>query len=352
MAFKVGLDIGHGKDTYPKTGGKGVPGMAEFSFNQAIMKVAQPILEDHGVEVVKAQPFDANDVSLRSRTNKYNAEDCDIVMSGHADANGNEDAYGFWGFYWHTSEQGKKLADIWAENLKNETGTRYRGNQESKRGAWTNFHMVRETKMPTVLMEHGFMTNAADLKRLKSREFREQCGIAIAKTVCEYAGIQYKGSKVKGTSTSKQGFANLHPDWWMKKGDDIKEVQELLQEVGINPGPVDGIFGQKTLDAVRQFQEDHNISSPAGDYYGVPGPSTTAKLEKEAKPVGKMVVVTYDGNLNVRDKATWDAQDVVGQVQQGEAFTIVDELKVDGTRMYKLKSGLYITGHEHYVRVK
>lgn len=72
----------------------------------------------------------------------------------------------------------------------------------------------------------------------------------------------------------------------------------------------------------------------------------------DPEPVDQLVIVKHKGGLNVRDKATWNKKDVVGEVEKGEAFTIAEELEVDGTPMLKLKSGLYITGHPEYVKIR
>jgi peptidoglycan hydrolase-like protein with peptidoglycan-binding domain len=37
-------------------------------------------------------------------------------------------------------------------------------------------------------------------------------------------------------------------------GDGVEELQKKLLGQGISPGPVDGVFGSKTEDAVKQFQ--------------------------------------------------------------------------------------------------
>jgi peptidoglycan hydrolase-like protein with peptidoglycan-binding domain len=39
----------------------------------------------------------------------------------------------------------------------------------------------------------------------------------------------------------------------------VRQVQGLLRERGYDPGPIDGIIGQKTRTALRQFQRDHNL---------------------------------------------------------------------------------------------
>ena len=40
----------------------------------------------------------------------------------------------------------------------------------------------------------------------------------------------------------------------------IEQVQQRLKELGYNPGPVDGKIGKKTENAIRQFQQDHDLS--------------------------------------------------------------------------------------------
>lgn len=43
------------------------------------------------------------------------------------------------------------------------------------------------------------------------------------------------------------------------KGDDVRFVQETLNELGYNCGKADGIFGAQTLAAVKAFQEDRGL---------------------------------------------------------------------------------------------
>jgi peptidoglycan hydrolase-like protein with peptidoglycan-binding domain len=43
------------------------------------------------------------------------------------------------------------------------------------------------------------------------------------------------------------------------KGTQVKQLQQILSNLGYNPGPIDGIFGPKTDSAVRAFQSAHNL---------------------------------------------------------------------------------------------
>jgi peptidoglycan hydrolase-like protein with peptidoglycan-binding domain len=41
----------------------------------------------------------------------------------------------------------------------------------------------------------------------------------------------------------------------------VRRVQQALQKKGISPGPIDGIIGPLTMDAVRKFQDRFGIGA-------------------------------------------------------------------------------------------
>jgi peptidoglycan hydrolase-like protein with peptidoglycan-binding domain len=48
----------------------------------------------------------------------------------------------------------------------------------------------------------------------------------------------------------------------LKKGSTdpaVKDLQEALKTLGFDPGPVDGVFGEQTENAVKQFQQAREI---------------------------------------------------------------------------------------------
>jgi peptidoglycan hydrolase-like protein with peptidoglycan-binding domain len=64
-------------------------------------------------------------------------------------------------------------------------------------------------------------------------------------------------------------------------GEEVTALQKTLMAKGINPGPIDGIFGPKTEDAVKRFQDRAGLEAD-----GIVGPKTFAALEGKAeKPV-------------------------------------------------------------------
>jgi peptidoglycan hydrolase-like protein with peptidoglycan-binding domain len=42
---------------------------------------------------------------------------------------------------------------------------------------------------------------------------------------------------------------------------EVKQVQQALKKEGHDPGPVDGVMGQKTQQALRDFQKSKNLEA-------------------------------------------------------------------------------------------
>lgn len=62
-------------------------------------------------------------------------------------------------------------------------------------------------------------------------------------------------------------------------GAEVEALQRALAAKGIDPGPVDGVFGPKTEDAVRRFQQSNALQAD-----GIAGPHTMAVLEDDSGP--------------------------------------------------------------------
>lgn len=57
------------------------------------------------------------------------------------------------------------------------------------------------------------------------------------------------------------------------EGPCVSNAQGLLTAQGVNPGPIDGIFGPRTDEATRTFQTGHGL-----DVDGIIGPHTWTHL--------------------------------------------------------------------------
>jgi N-acetylmuramoyl-L-alanine amidase len=215
MTLKIAIDAGHG----PNTPGKRSPdGMREYWFNSAVANAMKAELEKYeGVSVLFTHE-DGRDVPLTERTNKANRWGADVLVSIHANAF--EGIMGGHGgidtFVYGTSGHSYKIAQIVQRNLIAATELRDRGVKVA------NFHMLRETEMPAILIEHGFMDSTTDLPYLKSDDYRKLCGEINAKSIAEYYGLKKKEAKVMA-----EGY---------KLNDSDKKVIDELKALGITDG--------------------------------------------------------------------------------------------------------------------
>src|SRR5690606_34781216 len=55
-----------------------------------------------------------------------------------------------------------------------------------------DFHMVRESKMPAILIEGGFMDSTVDIKKMRDDKVLDAVGKAIAEALAVYFGLKKK----------------------------------------------------------------------------------------------------------------------------------------------------------------
>ena len=69
------------------------------------------------------------------------------------------------------------------------------------------------------------------------------------------------------------------------RGEDVVDLQRLLESFGYSPGVIDGVFGSGTLNAVRAFQTARGLAAD-----GVVGSATWNALLSETTPITYIVV--------------------------------------------------------------
>jgi N-acetylmuramoyl-L-alanine amidase len=196
----VGMDIGHGINTWERTGGKGVrvngKVYEEHDFNSTLAIELDKELKRNGIDVVVLQKPFSNEVDLKTRTDFYNNQNVDLVWSLHANANNDRNVNGICCFYWHDHTESKRAAELFIDEL-NKAGLNTHGNglHASMPGTWTDLHIVRETKMTAVLTENGFMTNPTDFENIfgkSQEEYITKLAAVHAKAICKFFNITYK----------------------------------------------------------------------------------------------------------------------------------------------------------------
>ena len=203
---KIALSAGHGKSTSGKRSPDGK--VREWNINEAVRKKVEAKLKDYeGVSIITVSDKSGKrDVPLSERTNKANKEKADVYVSIHHNAYGSgwNTAQGVETFVYKTSSKDAlRLAQYVQDELVKRTGLKNRG---VKTG---NLHEVRETNMPAILVEGGFMTNKNEAASMQTSKYQDQMAEAIVNGLDKFFNLKKKEVSNK-KSVSKSSSGNLY----------------------------------------------------------------------------------------------------------------------------------------------
>jgi N-acetylmuramoyl-L-alanine amidase len=267
MAKKlVALDAGHGG--FGVTPGKRTPdGEYEWDFNNKVIVAAAAKLTANGVDVIRVDdPTGRTDVGLTARTNKANAAGADVYVSSHHNAN-----TGKWGnwtgtetfTYLGSQPESEKLAKEVQSRLVKAYGLRDRGLKKD------NFAVVRQTKMPAILTEGGYMDSTIDIKKMRDNSVLKAAGEAIADGVLAYFGMSNnkpapatQKTDKKPASSSKSSSGGSIVDYLKSKGIDasFSNRKKLAAEYGVKG--YEGTASQN-VTLLEKMKAGKKVSAPA-----------------------------------------------------------------------------------------
>ena len=174
---KIMIDAGHGgRDV-----GAAHNSLMESELVLDISLKVQQLLEQLGVTVVMTRDTDVF-LSLAERVELANSANVDAFVSIHANSAANTAAKGT-ETYWNSTyvgEESKRLATAIQKQLLEKLKTVDRGVKQA------NFQVIRQTRMPSVLVEVGFISNEEEAKRMLTQEFRVQAAHAIVDGLVDY----------------------------------------------------------------------------------------------------------------------------------------------------------------------
>lgn len=303
MTKVVAIGAGHGLGTP----GKRTPdGEHEWSFNNKVVLAAIARLKQYeGIKVVRMDdPTGKRDIPLNERTNKANAAKADVLVSIHHNA-----LTGKWGqhtgteTYTYLGEQpgSTKLAKEVQPRLHKAYGLKDRGIKQA------NFHMVRESNMPAILTEGGYMDSNIDIKALRDDNKLRDAGVAIADGIAQYFGISFN----KDVEKPKPVIVN--PSNSKPK---VKTIDQMAQEVIAGKHGNGHTTRRKSL-GISQAEYD-KVSAKVNAYYGVK--SAAKHTLKSLNSIAQEVIDGKWGNGSDREKrlnkAGYNADKVQVKVNQ------------------------------------
>jgi len=174
------LDAGHGGAD---------EGAKVYSFQEKKVTLLTTLLtkkhlEELGYRVMLTRNRDFY-VSLPKRVSVANKAKASLFVSIHFNACKSIEARGIEVFYYNADQMwrcraSQRLAGFILHRVISQTDGISRGVKQG------NFHVIRETDMPAVLVEGGFITNQAERDKLKDRSYLDRIAAGIAEGVDKY----------------------------------------------------------------------------------------------------------------------------------------------------------------------
>lgn len=160
--------------------------MLEKDVNLQIGLCLKEKLEKNKIEVIMTREDDCSLANskmedLKKRVELINNQRPDLAVSIHQNSYTAESVKGAQVFYHTSSVEGKKAAGIVQKELiKMDTeNTRVEKAENS-------YYLLKNTKVPLVIVECGFLSNKEEAEKLKNPKYQEQIAQAIADGVIEY----------------------------------------------------------------------------------------------------------------------------------------------------------------------
>lgn len=189
------IDVGHGGTD--RGARRNAPYCEEKKLCLLTAKLVQKYLDQLGYHVVMTRSTD-HFISLPKRVEIAKQANANIFVSVHYNSSKSTQAKGIEVFFCDDSKQNKtrttaskKLATSVLDRVITRTSARSRG---VKTG---NFYVIRETAMPAILVEGGFISNPDERKLLKSQAYQQKIAQGIADGVDRYFKERWKNAAKK-----------------------------------------------------------------------------------------------------------------------------------------------------------
>lgn len=199
--FLLALDAGHGLPTE----GRRIPANLdpaqhqEWWLNQRVCNyIAEAAKRYEGFEILRVDDATgAEDVGMSVRCQRANAAGADLYYSAHHNAGINGGRGG--GVVAFSLGEGSTAAG-WRDALYAAivAAGGLAGNRSSPKTT-ADFYVLRNTAMPAVLIEHGFMDAPDDVPAILREDYAKAVGYAVAECIATRAGLAKKAQAAAPT---------------------------------------------------------------------------------------------------------------------------------------------------------
>lgn len=202
MSKIIVIDAGHGMNTAGKRCLKSLDSneTREWYLNDRIADKVEKELANYDCRVIRADDTTGkNDISLGDRVKTANNANADFYISIHHNAGVNGKSGGGTVVYYSSSssEREKQATELYNSIVAQ---TKLIGNRSSKVINY-GFYVIKNTKMPALLIENGFMDSSTDVPIILSASHAEKTAKGIVEYLVRTLGLKKKQTTGSTTKT-------------------------------------------------------------------------------------------------------------------------------------------------------
>ena len=250
--LKIAINAGHGLNTAGKRCMKSIDPAEtrEWSLNSRIAeKVINKLKGYTGYELLRIDdPTGRTDIPLKTRTDKANKWGADFYLAVHHNAGIGGGSGG--GIVVYTYTKVNQTTKDWQkaiyESLIKHTGLA--GNR-SQPLASADLHECRETRMPAVLIENGFMDSTTDTPVILTEDYAEKSAEAIVEVLVQKGGLKKKEEtppEVTPPAPAPGKISVIYQAWDDVQNKWLPEVTDLTDYAGLYGHDVCAVYARLT----------------------------------------------------------------------------------------------------------
>lgn len=182
--YVVVVDPGHGGDDFGAHS-NGKPVYHEKNLNLATANMLKTYLEQNGIDVIMTRQDDVF-IALDKRAEFANRMKPTLFVSVHYNSAPSKDADGVEVFYYRSETDKKRTREsrILAKAVCDQVILTTKANSRGVKNG--NFAVIRETNMPAILIEGGFLTNDKEMEKIKDPNYMKKIAWGISQGIKTY----------------------------------------------------------------------------------------------------------------------------------------------------------------------
>ena len=193
----VTIDPGHSGVADPGAVGNGI---LESTIALSVSKyIEQRLQNDYGLKENQVQKTRTKDLDkkqeLKQKTDFANKKKSDILVSIHCNSAGQVEGFESFRYINQNTQSESYKLQLLVHSKVFEVYKKYSKTDNNRGMKQADFHMLRESDMPSILLELAFISDKDDAAILANKTYQKEVGYAIADGIAAYFELKLVSKK-------------------------------------------------------------------------------------------------------------------------------------------------------------